>query len=331
MATISKKNMADRAAQAVRHTPNITDRLQHAQDLALAHPVDESVPRTSAQTVAQVDYKVGQVYSVPISRVRENPWNAREFYTTDEVDAMAVSLTEHGQEVPALGYVADQAVGFITLIDGQKRLRGAKAAGILELRIDLCVAPIDAKSMYLTSRRINLERSSQTALDDAVRFQHLLSSGVFAKQEDLAAAIGKSQETVSRITKLTVIPEKIMRRMRDHPLLTGINAAYAISQIFTAGKFKDDPDGSENLASLIIDESLKKEISANQVMQLVASRLAGPIHRNRNTKRDVVYAGKKGVFKTNEEKGLLEFSISGLSAEQVEELRRKIESTLQAA
>lgn len=333
MATISKKDMGARAAISAQLTPSIDDRLRHARELGAAHPVDEvtvrSVVPVGDLVVPSETYVVGQVYAVPLARVRESRMNARAFYPTDEVDSMAVSLSEHGQEVPALGYVEDGFDGFLTLIDGQKRLRGAKAAGLPFLRIDVCLAPLDEKSVFLSSRRINRERSSQTALDDAVRFQDLLGRQIFQNQQMLGDELGMSQTMVSRTIALNAIPEALMRRMKDYAQLTGIVAAHAISQIFTSEKFRDQPEVAMELGSSIIDEVIKKEISGNQIKSLVDSRIEGPRTRVRNESRYVVYGGVRGVIKTNVEKGLLDFSITGLSAEKVEALRRKIESGLE--
>lgn len=236
---------------------------------------------------------------------------------------MAESLEKHGQEVPAKGYVDGDS---IVLIDGQKRLRGAKAKGIDTIRVEICAAPDDVKHVYLTSRRINKERSEQTFLDDAVRFSYLLELKHYANQSDLGAAVELNQSTVSRIIALKAIPERLQRRLKDTPITNSLDALYAIGQIFTQLAKNGGLDEADTLASDIIDEVVKRGLSGKQTIALVASRLAGPKRRDRNEVRHVVFGSAKGVLKTNGEKGRLDFSIKDLEPHIVESLREKIEA-----
>lgn len=268
-------------------------------------------------------WTVGQTVVVPVARVRESPLNARVYYSTQEVDDMAESLERHGQEVPAKGYVDSDC---IVLIDGQKRLRGAKAKGIDTIRVEICAEPDDVKQVYLTSRRINRERSEQTFLDDAVRFGYLLEQNHFANQSDLAAAVELSQSTVSRILALRAIPERLHRRLKDTPITNSLDALYAVGQVFTQMGKNGSIDEAETLASDIIDEVVKRGLSGKQTIALVANRLAGPKRRDRNEVRHITFGNAKGVLKTNGDKGRLDFSVKDLEAHIVETLREKIEA-----
>ncbi|UUZ66190.1 hypothetical protein LP417_34720 (plasmid) [Polaromonas sp. P1-6] len=60
-----------------------------------------------------------------------------------------------------------------------------------------------------------MNRSNQGAFDDAVRWQALLDKGVFQTLEDLAKDVELSVPSVSRITKLNRIPERLMRSMNE--------------------------------------------------------------------------------------------------------------------
>lgn len=271
------------------------------------------------------ELEVGRTVAIPIAKVRENPMNARVFYSTGEVDDMAKSLAEHGQEVPAKGYAEDQ---HIVLVDGQKRLRGARAIGLETLRVEICEKPKSDQETYLASRRINKERSDQSALDDAVRFRELLETGRFENQSVLGKAVGMSQPNVSRIVALNSIPERIMRRLKDTHLPNSVDALYALSQVFT--KLKDD-EKAEQLVATVIDAAVKDELSGLQTIALINSRLAGPRRRDRNEVRHITFGSSKGTLKTNLDKGRLDFSIKDLHADMVNELREKIEAWSQEA
>ena len=83
-------------------------------------------------------YVIGQVYEVPLERIRSNPVNPRAVYTPQSVDDMAVSLRESGQHVAATGFVDASDV---VLIEGETRLRGARLAGLKTLRVEIKKQP----------------------------------------------------------------------------------------------------------------------------------------------------------------------------------------------
>ena len=313
---------------------SVADRFAKADEVLLQRPSGLALPERgpvvsehslSAAASSDRGYLIGRTYELPLAKFRESPMNARVFYSAEDVDGMATSLIQNRQEVPVTGY-ANTDGDSVMLVDGQKRLRGARAGGLEVLRVEICAAPADEKSVFLMSRRINRDRSSQTALDDAVRFQQLLDGGHFSNQEELGKAVEMSQSSISRVLAINKIPERIMHRMKDSVLLTGVAPAHALSQIFAAKKFESLPDEAEDLATSIIEEILKSEMSGRQVQTLVASRLAEPRKRVRNESRHINFGGVQGVIKTNAEKGWFDFSIKGLTADLIDELREKIET-----
>lgn len=336
--TIKKDGMAARAARTATLAPGIEDRLKHAQTFVGQHPVDDGPMARPLSAQAPLgtnvaDYLIGQVYDVPILYVREGTsTNAREFYPSQEVDQTGISMATNGQDVPARGYVKFPDDGsshgaVVVLIDGQKRLRAALQKGIQILRIDITTKPKDDLEAYLASRRINLQRSTQTVLDDAVRFKQLWDAQRFATQNDLAKAMEMSQPMVSRVLALNAIPRDVMNRMVEFPALTALNAAHAISQIFESPKFADDPEGAHDLAVEIIGDC-GGELSSTQVVKLVEQRLAGPKTRARKQSRDFVYSGVKGTIKYSEGRGELLVGIRGLTSTDLDDLRKKFEAVL---
>lgn len=116
MATFKKKSISP-AAVAVAEAnaasaPIVGDpRLQpSAPDHVNVDPTDADTKVGSSQDVV-----VGQIIDVRVERVRSNPLNPRAVYTSAAVDEMAVSLSNNGQRVAALGYKEDD--GAIVLIE----------------------------------------------------------------------------------------------------------------------------------------------------------------------------------------------------------------------
>jgi ParB family transcriptional regulator, chromosome partitioning protein len=280
-------------------------------------------------------YQIGQTYEIPLVKIRENKLNARAYYASSEVTLMGESMALNGQEVPALGYLEDECV---YLIDGQKRWKSATSAGISTLRVEIRTKPPSQSAAYLESRRINSERSLQTGLDDAVRFAYLLEQGIFTSQEQLAAAVGLDQSSVSRILGINAIPESIRAQMQNWAQLCEMRVACAISKIFknvplNLDEASQGDKGAIEAAQLKIAEAVLASIiggdmSAKQVEALVSARLAPAKRNNRANIREFLYFGKKVTLKTLPSAGKLEFAVQGLSPEKVHELNSKIESVL---
>lgn len=271
------------------------------------------------------DLQVGVVYDVPLNILQRSEFNARVFYSTEELDEMSKSLLSKGQDVPAVGYLKN---GRITLVDGQKRYQAATNASLPTLKVLIAQAPANECEEYEESRRINLTRSSQTALDDAVRWKSMIDKGTYASQSELALKLNVSEGNVSKTISITAIPERLLRMMSDHAQTRTLSIAYEVSRIFSAAKFKEAPDDAAYLAQEVIDEIKKKDMGRNQVKSLIDSKLEGPKQRMRAEAMPVKYGEVKGTLKVFPSRGQLELSFSGLPEDKVNELKERVEQML---
>lgn len=271
---------------------------------------------------AEDDYSngmvIGKTYAIPLTNIVPSEFNARVEYLAVEVEQMATSLQDHGQKLPALGYQDGKQV---VLTDGVKRLRAARAGGIEKLDVKIEVRPASEIDEWMDSRRINLERSTHTHFDDAVRFVQMLDHGHFKNQDDLGKAVGISQPVVSRIWSLSKISPAVQMRMRQSDLFKDLMVAVEISRLF-------DPslplEQTEALAFDVIAKAEKAQMGKKQVQELVQSKLSGPKSRNRSDAYKVTYEGGKGAIKFNEARGSLQMVFSGLTPEAIKKLREDL-------
>jgi ParB family chromosome partitioning protein len=270
--------------------------------------------------------QIGRVYDIPLHLLQRSELNARVFYSNEELDEMSKSLSSKGQDVPALGYVKN---GRVTLVDGQKRFQAATNASLPVLTVLIGEMPANEAEEYEESRRVNLTRSSQTALDDAVRWQSMLDKGIYPSQLELSIKLGISEGNVSKTLSITAIPERLLRMMSDHVQTKSQAVAYEISRIFTNAKMKEDPEAAEYLAQEVIDEVKKKDMGRNQVKAFIDSKLQGPKQRVRSEAFPVKYGQVKGTLKVFPSRGELALAFTGLNEEQVHELKTKVEKMLQ--
>ena len=265
-------------------------------------------------SLSPVSYKVGMLYDVPVSRLRSNPFNPRAVYIAAAVDDMALSLSEGGQRISATGYIGDD--GDVVLIEGETRLRGARAAGLLTLRVEIKARPASDRELYEEARAANVERREQTPLDDALRWRELIAKKVYPTQAALAKALKLGEDHVSRTLSLANLPTRLIHAAAEAPELLSHKMLNAIREFWEA-------QGDESTMELI-REAAKTGMGYRDVVGRRKAAAAGPVKRCRATRESIAFQGAKGELKMFEEGGRVEFSLKGLSADSARTLQDKI-------
>ncbi|MEU9108880.1 ParB/RepB/Spo0J family partition protein [Streptomyces xanthophaeus] len=165
--------------------------------------------------------------AVALSVLAHNPFNPREELT--DIEETAASLRDRGQLQPIavvrtaafLAVHADQAevIGEAeyVVIDGNRRLAAAHAAGLTELRIDVNDALAASAADILEAALIaNVHRVDVQPLDQAKAIQELLS--VHGTQLAVAKRLGKTAGWVSQRLALLKLPEELQEKVDNGEL-----------------------------------------------------------------------------------------------------------------
>ncbi len=277
-----------------------------AESAAAGAPIvgDPRIPAAPADGSGAAAYEVGQVYEVPLERIRSNPVNPRAVYTPQAVDDMAVSLRESGQHVAATGFLEDADV---VLIEGETRLRGARLAGLKTLRVEIKSKPNSERELYKRARAANVERRDQTPLDDAIKWKELLARNVFDSQAALAQELGikGGESTVSRTLGLASLPQPVVLALSEHPTLLTFQMLNAVRAYW-------DALGDEKTLDYIpLIE--KNGWGYRKVAEDAANSKKGPVKRPRGSKEPLTYAGGKGEIKVFDGGRRLEVSLKGIT------------------
>lgn len=260
------------------------------------------------------DYKVGGVYEVPLGLVKSNPFNPRAVYTSNAVDSMALSLSTSGQRISATGYLDEQ--GGVTLIEGETRLRGARAAGLSTLRIEIRPRPTSDQQLYEEARSANVERREQTPLDDAIKWTELLAKKIYPTQVSLAKALNVGEDYVSRTLSLAQLPTRVIHAVAEHADLLNLKMLNALREYW-------EVQGDDATLELIF-EVAKTGMGYRDVMARRKAAASGPVKRPRSTRETLSFKGAKGELKSFEEDGRVELSLKGLSPEAAQEITQKL-------
>lgn len=271
--TIDRKSKMAKSIAKVQL--KIDDRFSAAKDAVKNHPngiLNKPDEITEHQTVV-----TETVISIPISKIIDNPFNARQIYDEDVVRQRAASMVTHGQQEPAKVVICDEKPGYYYLMDGHYRKRALLAAGKTEIK---CLVKFVSNmlDLYKLSYLLNEERSPQSSLDNALAWKNLVDGKLVKTDDDIAELIGTSKATVSKTLALLSLPDVVLQKMQEKPSLFGTTIAYEIVLIH---KTQSTDKETLNLVQKVIDEGIsRRELQAiRQKLELNPNRKQRDISR----------------------------------------------------
>jgi ParB family chromosome partitioning protein len=151
----------------------------------------------------------GGVSSIPVDQIDPNPRQPREHFDPQELTELADSIREYGVIQPLIVSFDDQS-GRYVLIAGERRLLASREAGLEHVPAILREAS-DQQRLELALIE-NVQRADLGPLERAEAY-HQLAEDFHLTQEEIAARVGKSRETVAntlRLLKLTQVVKQAL-------------------------------------------------------------------------------------------------------------------------
>jgi ParB/RepB/Spo0J family partition protein len=193
-----------------------------------------------------------EILSLPLGEVAEN--NIRQAYDPEKARQLAASVKARGVLQPVLvrsfSREPGQAARF-ELVDGHRRLRAARAAGLKSIPAIL-VEPSSAdpagkeRVRLLRQGAVNLEREDFTPLEQGQLFEALIAAGVTL--EVILREYGFSKTYVNDRRRLARMPEKVLALVKAGELtithaqaLVGLPAERQVELAVEAAKEGQSP------------------------------------------------------------------------------------------
>lgn len=152
-----------------------------------------------------------QTLTVPLSKLRENPDNPRKHFAA--VPELAETLLTHG--VLQRIIVRREADGQLVIVDGHRRFRAAKLAGLKEVPVE--VKDLTKQQAYEAMLVSNIQREDISALEQADSYAKLMSDfGLSA--DEAAARVGVSRARVYSVTRLLDLVEPAKKALQQGKL-----------------------------------------------------------------------------------------------------------------
>lgn len=164
----------------------------------------ESVP----DHPAIVELQDGGFYRVPLDQIQPDPNQPRKYFDPEALADLSQSIRERGVLQPIL-IRKDDGTGKFYVVAGERRYRAAGMAGLGE--VPVIVTKGDPLEITLIE---NLQRDNLKPIEEAEAFERMIEEYKY-NQEQLAAAVGKKQSTISEILSINKLPESIKSEIRE--------------------------------------------------------------------------------------------------------------------
>lgn len=210
-----------------------------------------------------------EVSSIPISKIKTNPYQPRKFFSENAIKELARSIREVGLLQPIT--LRSTASGY-ELVAGERRLRECKMLGMKEISA-IVVPNMRECEAALLAMIENLQREDLHFLEEAEGYQSLMRQHGLT-QEELGRRLSKSQSCIANKVRLLRLPRSIKEKIISYQLTE--RHARALMRL---------PD--ESLQNKIADRAGREGLSVMATENLVEQELARIYVSEDDTQRKV--------------------------------------------
>jgi ParB family chromosome partitioning protein len=153
-------------------------------------------------------FEKGKLHNLPIADIKPDPDQPRKYMEPQALEELAASIKQLGVLQPVLCRQGEK--GAVILVAGERRFAAAQKAGLTAIP-GIFVEGSPAEIALVE----NLQRQDLTAIEEAEALGRLVDNMKYT-QEQAAAVIGKSRQTVTDILSLTRLPQAIRDDCRSN-------------------------------------------------------------------------------------------------------------------
>ena len=153
--------------------------------------------------------ETGRVVFLPARSIRPNPAQPRKIFKPEALDELADSIRQHGILQPLS---VRRSGNYYELIAGERRLRAAQIAGVLD--IPCIIMSMDDKESGMAAMVENLQRQDLDFIEEALGIARLLRDWNMS-QEQAARLLGKSQSAVANKLRILRHSNTVLEAIRE--------------------------------------------------------------------------------------------------------------------
>ncbi len=157
-----------------------------------------------------------KVWTVPVSEIKPNPHQPRQYFSEAELTELADSIKEHGILQPLL--VVERSDGGYELIAGERRLRASQIAGLTT--VPVLVKELPEQQKLEVALIENIQRQDLNPIEEAFAYKRLIEEFGLTQQQ-VAEKVGKSRPSVANAIRLLELPPEIQTALIEGKINTG--------------------------------------------------------------------------------------------------------------
>ncbi|MDK3255147.1 ParB/RepB/Spo0J family partition protein [Blastococcus capsensis] len=227
---------------------------------ATSSPVSLVPSPTAPPETGTVGVPGAQLREVAVDDIVPNPKQPRQVFDDEALEELTHSIREFGLLQPIV--VREAGEGRYELIMGERRLRGARAAGLES--VPAIVRDTTDDAMLRDALLENIHRVQLNPLEEAAAYQQLLEE-FGATHEELAGRIGRSRSQVTNTIRLMKLPVKVQTRVAAGVISAG--HARALLGLH-------DAEAQDALATRIVAEGMSVRATEEAVAMAAAEQPA---------------------------------------------------------
>jgi ParB/RepB/Spo0J family partition protein len=205
---------------------------------------------------------------LPIEKVEPDA-QIRLDFDEEAIDSLAKSLKSEGQIVAILAY-HDEARDKYVILDGERRYRAARKAGLVVLKAEVWPYRPGPEEILMLQLSIDQMREDLNPVEQAAAYRKIMDTNGW-NASDLAAHIHVAHTTITRATSLLELPPDLQALVRTRELSTKL--ARELARV-------TDPA----LRSTVWAKVKSEDLNAAQAQQLVTKLLKAPKGKTRGPK-----------------------------------------------
>ena len=162
------------------------------------------------------DKKESKLKELKLDEIIRDEEQPRRDFNQEALEALAASIKEHGVLQPI---VVTKEEGKYKIVAGERRWRAAKIAGLK--KIPAIIRSLDSQNRLELSIIENAQREDLNAIELATAYAKLKNQFNLSS-EDIAAKVGKSEQTVQNTLRLLTLPDDVKKTMVKEKLTEGV-------------------------------------------------------------------------------------------------------------
>lgn len=197
------------------------------------------------------------IEEIKLNTIKPNKDQPRKHFDSEKIDALAISIKEHGIVQPI---VVRDMKSYYQIIAGERRWQAAKSIGLDT--IPCVIKEYDDSTVAEIALVENLQREDLNDIEEALAYSMLIEKYNFT-QEKLSLAVGKSRSNIANTMRLLKLDKKIQKNIIDGEITGGharalLRLSSLKKQFDVVGKIK-----SEQLSVREVEKLIKKMIEPN--------------------------------------------------------------------